>query len=158
MNVDGGTLGVHWTETLGHREFLLTQLCQVQSDFKPAGLLPSTPSTSTPDIYLLGVRGGLQGAVVVRRVHHGHVGAAVVQHLLHAVDAAALAARADRGAGDGVVAAQAVHLTAGRLAVLQVSSHKHIRKHFLTQMNRRRSNHHRRMETCCTVKDCQGND
>lgn len=71
------------------------------------------------------MRRGLQGAAVVLRVHHGHVGAAVVQHLLHAVDAAALAARADRGAGDGVVAAQAVHLAAGRLAVLhRPTSHK----------------------------------
>lgn len=60
--------------------------------------------------------GGLQ--TVVLGVHHGHVGAAVVQHLLHAVHAAALAACADGGAGDGVVAAQTVHLAAGRLTVL----------------------------------------
>lgn len=64
------------------------------------------------------MRGGFQGAAVVLGVHHGHVRAAVVQHLLNAVHAAALAAGADRGAGDGVVAAQAVHLTAGCLAVL----------------------------------------
>lgn len=61
---------------------------------------------------------GVQGAAVVLGVHHGHVGAAVVQHLLHAVYAAALAARADRGAGDRVVAAQAVHLAAGCFTVL----------------------------------------
>lgn len=71
-----------------------------------------------PEPYLLGVRGGLQGAAVVLGVHHGHVRAAVVQHLLNAVHAAALTAGADRGAGDGVVTAQAVHLTAGCLAVL----------------------------------------
>lgn len=70
-------------------------------------------------IYLLGVRGRFQGAAEVRGVHHGHVRAAVVQHLLHAVHAAALAACADGGAGDGVIASQAVHLTAGSLAVLQ---------------------------------------
>ena len=97
------------------------------SSFSSMALNHPPPHTQTythsPDIYLLGVRGGVQGAAVVLRVHHGHVRAAVVQHLLHAVDAAALAARADRGAGDGVVAAQAVHLTAGRLAVLQVDVH-----------------------------------
>lgn len=71
------------------------------------------------DLYLLCVWGGFQGAAVVLWVHHGHLGAAVVQHLLHAVDAAALAACADRGARDGVVASQAVHLTAGCLAILQ---------------------------------------
>jgi len=65
---------------------------------------------------LLGVRAGLQRAVV-QRLRGRHVGEAVVQHLLHAAHAAALAAH--RGAGDGVVAAQAVHLTAGGLAVLQ---------------------------------------
>lgn len=49
----------------------------------------------TFDLYLFDVSGGLQA--VVGRVHHGHVGAAVhVQHLLHAVDAAALA---EGGAG-----------------------------------------------------------
>lgn len=69
--------------------------------------------------HLLGERGRVQVAAVVLRVHHGHVGAVVLQHLLHAVDAAALAAGADRRAGDGVVAAQAVHLAAGRLAVLK---------------------------------------
>lgn len=68
------------------------------------------------------MRGGIQGAVVVLVVHHGHVGAAVVQHLLHAVHAAALAARAHRGAGDGVIAAQAIHLTAGCLAVLEMDT------------------------------------
>lgn len=42
--------------------------------------------------------GGVQA--VVGWVHHGHVGAAVhVQHLLHAVDAAALATSAEGGAG-----------------------------------------------------------
>lgn len=46
-------------------------------------------------IYLLGVRGRFQGAAIVLGVHHGHVRAAVVQHLLHAVHAAALAACAD---------------------------------------------------------------
>lgn len=79
---------------------------------------PSYHPTLTHDLYLLGVWGGVQGAAVVLWVHHGHVGAAVIRHLLYAVHAAALAARADRGAGDGVVAAQAVHLTAGCLAVL----------------------------------------
>lgn len=70
-------------------------------------------------LHLLGVRRRVQVAAVVLRVHHGHVGAVVLQHLLHAVDAAALAAGADRRAGDGVVAAQAVHLTASRLTVLK---------------------------------------
>lgn len=70
-------------------------------------------------IYLLGVRGRFQGAAIVLGVHHGHVRAAVVQHLLHAVHAAALAACADRGTGDWLVAPQAVHLTTGCLAVLQ---------------------------------------
>lgn len=46
-------------------------------------------------IYLLGVRGRFQGAAIVLGVHHGHVRAAVVQHLRHAVHAAALAACAD---------------------------------------------------------------
>lgn len=73
-------------------------------------------------LYLLDVGGGLQA--VVGWVHHGHVRAAVhVQHLLHAVDAAALAAGAEGGAGHRVVAAQAVHLAAGRLAILH--HHKH---------------------------------
>lgn len=66
------------------------------------------------------MRRGVQGAAVVLGVHHGHVGAAVLQHLLHAVYTAALAACADRGAGDRVVAAQAVHLAAGCFAVLHV--------------------------------------
>lgn len=65
------------------------------------------------------MRGRFQGAAVVLGVHHGHIGAAVVQHLLHAVHTAALAACADRGAGDGVIASQAVHLTTGCLTVLQ---------------------------------------
>lgn len=78
----------------------------------------SCHSVFTPELYLLGVRRGFQGAAVVLGVHHGHVGTAVVQHLLHAVHAAALAACADWGAGDGVVAAQAVHLAASCLAVL----------------------------------------
>lgn len=82
----------------------------------PFGPSPSCCPALTLELYLLGVGGGLQ--TVVLGVHHGHVGAAVVQHLLHAVHAAALAACADGGAGDGVVAAQAVHLAAGRLAVL----------------------------------------
>ena len=56
---------------------------------------PSHHPTLTPDLYLLCVRGGFQGAAVVLRVHHGHVGAAVFQHLLYAGHAAALAARAD---------------------------------------------------------------
>lgn len=74
------------------------------------------------DLYLLDVGGGVQA--VVGWVHHGHVRAAVhVQHLLHAVDAAALAAGAEGGAGHRVVAAQAVHLAAGRLAILH--HHKH---------------------------------
>lgn len=64
---------------------------------------------------------------VVLGVHRGHFGAAVIQHLLHAVDAAALAAGAHRGAGDGVIAPQAVHLTASCLAVLQAPSHINIR-------------------------------
>lgn len=81
-------------------------------------LLLLDPPAFTPDLYLLCVRGGVQGAAVVLGVHHGHVGAAVIQHLLHAVHTAALAARADRGAGDGVVTAQAVHLAAGCLTVL----------------------------------------
>lgn len=88
------------------------------------------PHPFTPDLYLLGVWGGVQGAAVVLGVHHGHVRAAVVQYLLHAVHTAALAARADRGAGDGVVAAQAVHLTAGCLAVLQVNIHVFIKTCF----------------------------
>lgn len=82
----------------------------------PFGPSPSCCPALTLELYLLGVGGGLQ--TVVLGVHHGHVGAAVVQHLLHAVHAAALAACADGGAGDGVVAAQAVHLAAGRLTVL----------------------------------------
>lgn len=87
-------------------------------------LLLLDPPAFTPDLYLLCVRGGVQGAAAVfLGVHHGHVGAAVV-HLLHAVHAAALAARADRGAGYGVVAAQTVHLTAGCLAVLQANIQK----------------------------------
>lgn len=72
--------------------------------------------------------GGLQ--TVVLGVHHGHVRAAVVQHLLHAVHAAALAACADGGAGDGVVAAQAVHLAAGRLTVLHaINTQNEIKLH-----------------------------
>ncbi len=78
--------------------------------------------TLTLELYLFDVRGGFQGAAIVLGVHHGHVRAAVVD-LLHAVHTAALAACADRGAGDRVVAAQAVHLTTGRLTVLQVISH-----------------------------------
>lgn len=70
--------------------------------------------------YLFGVHGGVQGAPVVVRVHHANV----IQNLLQAVDAAALAARADRRAGYGVTAAQAVHLAAGRLTVLRVRVHK----------------------------------
>lgn len=88
-------------------------------------------STITLELYLLGVWGGFQGAAVVLGVHHGHVRAAVIQHLLHAVHTAALAARADWGAGDGVVAAKAVHLTAGCLAVLHevnTQSHKTIHR------------------------------
>lgn len=74
------------------------------------------------DLYLLDVGGGVQA--VVGWVHQGHVRATVhVQHLLHAVDAAALAAGAERGAGHRVVATQAVHLAAGCLAILQC--HKH---------------------------------
>lgn len=105
---------------------------------------PFDPPTFTPDLYLFGVRGGVQGAAVVLGVHHGHVGAAVI-HLLHAVHAAALAACADRGAGDGVVAAQAVHLTAGCLTVLKASIHKHIHKHTLTQMNPQEPCNHTQM-------------
>ena len=62
--------------------------------------------------------GGLQAAVIVI-VHHG-----VLQDFLDAVDAAALAARAQGRAGDRVVAAHAVHLTAGLLAVL-LDTHTH---------------------------------
>lgn len=47
------------------------------------------------DLYLFGVCRGLQCAAVVLGVHHGHVGAAVIQHLLDAVHAAALATCAD---------------------------------------------------------------
>lgn len=85
---------------------------------------PSHQPCFTLDIYLFGVRGGLQGAAVVLGVHHGHVGAAVIQHLLHAVYAAALAACADRGAGDRVVAPQAVHLAAGCFTVLHLRIHR----------------------------------
>lgn len=71
----------------------------------------------TFDLYLFDMSGGVQA--VIRRVHHGHVGAAVhVQHLLHAVDTAALAAGAKGGAGHRVVAAEAVHLATGSLAIL----------------------------------------
>lgn len=84
----------------------------------------------TLNFYLLGVWGGVQGAAVVLGMHHGHIRATVIQHLLHAVHAAALATRADRGAGNRVVAAQAVHLTAGCLAVLQVrTTYTRVQKH-----------------------------
>lgn len=74
---------------------------------------------------LFGVCGRLQCAVVGGG-HHWQVGA-LFQDLLDAVDAAALAARADRGAGDGVVAAQAVHLTAGLLAILETTGERGVR-------------------------------
>lgn len=100
---------------------MVTHYYHVFSGFENFSFL--VPNTHTHplfslDLYLFGVCRGLQRAAVVLGVHHGHVGAAVVQHLLDAVDAAALATGADGGAGDGVVAAQTVHLAAWCLAVL----------------------------------------
>lgn len=60
------------------------------------------------------VRGRLEGAVVVVV----QLGAGVVLHLLQAVNAAALAASAHGGAGDGVITAQTVHLTACLISIL----------------------------------------
>lgn len=60
------------------------------------------------------VCGRLEGAVVVVV----QLGAGVVLHLLQAVDAAALAASAHGGAGDGVITAQTVHLTACLISIL----------------------------------------
>lgn len=45
-------------------------------------------------------------------MHHDELRAAFVHDLLHAVDTAALAACAHGHAGDGMVAAQAVHFSA----------------------------------------------
>lgn len=52
--------------------------------------------------------GGINGALVT--MHHDQLRAALIQDLLHAAHTAALAACAHRHAGDGMVAAQTVHL------------------------------------------------
>ncbi len=60
------------------------------------------------------VRGRLEGAVVVVV----QLGAGLVLHLLQAVNAAARTASAHGGAGDGVITAQTVHLTACLISIL----------------------------------------
>lgn len=76
------------------------------------------------------VCGRLQGAVVVVV----QLGTGVIWHLLQAVDAAALTAGAHRGAGDGMITAQTVHLTACLISILrrgQINTHRETSQSFL---------------------------